>query len=249
MEKIPLLLVTTSLKKYKHLEYLAKKHHIEIYWANKEYKEIQENDMYLLLNSAMKEIPNSLKKTFLIIEQTSVFLDSYEKSGVKGPGYYFKDWWGGKSFEELKIIVSRNPRASIESGIALNIPNYSEPLIFKNMQKGRVSFEGKILEENEKYEWLKDRDFNFYFVPDGAKKVYCNMEIDEFIKYDFRRPSFEEACKRIDEYSAIINSGLSIEEIKKMASKYSMKEFAEEKPKITKQSTIDYIVGEEQKGD
>lgn len=244
MEKIPLLLVTTSLKKYRHLEYLATEHHIEIHWVNKEYPEIQENNMDILLSKAMKEIPSSLKKTFLIIEQTSVFLDSYGENGARGPGYYFKDWWSGKTSEELRYIVSRNPRASIESGIALNIPNYPNPLIFKNIQKGRVSFEGKILNHNEKYEWLKDKDFNFYFVPYRARKVYTNMEIDEFLKYDFRKPNFEEVCKRINEYSAILNSGLTIEDIKKIVSKYSEKEFIEDKQKNTKQSTIDFIIGD-----
>lgn len=239
MKKIPLLFITTSPKKYRHIEYLAKRYNIKVYWVNKEYSEIQENDMDALLNKAMKEITGQLRKIFFIIEQTSVFLESYEERGQRGPGYYFKDWWSGKTENELEVIVSRNPNASIESGIALNIPNHPKFLIFKNLQKGRVTFNGKILEENRKYEWLKDKDFNFNFVPKGARKVYCEMGIDEFLRYDFRKPNLDKVCERINEYSAILNSGLNINEIKKIAAKYSKKDFTNKK---IKQSTIDEII-------
>lgn len=240
MEKIPLLFITTSIKKYRHIKYLAKSYNIEVYWVNREYSEIQEHDMDSLLNKALNEIPRELKKTFFIIEQTSVFLESYEERGQKGPGYYFKDWWSGKTKEELEIIVSRNPKASIESGVALNIPNYNKFIIFKNIQKGKVTFEGNILNDNEKYEWLKDKDFNFYFIPNGSRKVYCEMEIDEFLKYDFRKPNIDNLCKRIDEYSAILNSGLNLIEIQKNILKYSKKDFSDKK---TKQFTIDKMIG------
>lgn len=221
MEKIPLLFITTSKKKYKHISFLAKDFGIKVYWVNKDYSEIQENNMNILLKRAIEEIKTPYKNTFFIIEQTSVFLSSYSENDAKGPGYYFKDWWKSKSEDELKLIISRNPLALIESGIALNIPNYSKPLIFVNTQKGKVSFEGKVLEANKKYEWLKDKDFNFYFSPKKSLKVNSEMDMDEFLKYDFRKPNVEKVCERINEYSAILNSGVKIDYLSTLVSKYS----------------------------
>ena len=66
------------------------------------------------------------------------------------------------------------------------------------------------------------------------------MEIDEFLKYDFRKPNIDNLCKRIDEYSAILNSGLNLIEIQKNILKYSKKDFSDKK---TKQFTIDKMIG------
>ena len=52
--------------------------------------------------------------------------------------------------------------------------------------------------------------------------------------------NIDNLCKRIDEYSAILNSGLNLIEINKNALKYSKKDLSDKK---TKQFTIDKMIG------
>jgi hypothetical protein len=111
------------------------------------------------------------------------------------------------------MIFSRNPRATIESGLALNVPGH-EPLVFTNTQKGKINMDGKIREENEKYSWLSSNDFNLYFVPDGATKVYNEMTVSEFLKYDFRKPNFDKICDRMGEYASIVKREITPDSIR-----------------------------------
>jgi hypothetical protein len=48
-----------------------------------------------------------------------------------------------------------------------------------------------------------------YFIPEGATKVYNEMEITEFLEYDFRKPNFDKICERIGEYSAIVKTEMT----------------------------------------
>lgn len=216
-DNIPLPLITTSRRKFDHLRYLAyhnnleENHGVEIVRIPLEYKELQSDDMRLLLSEAIKRKEfDDIRNTFFLIEQTSVYFDAMDG---EGPGQYFKKWWNTKSEEDLKLKFAQNEGATIESGLALNIPNH-DPLILVNKQKGKISLDGKIREENEKYSWLSSDDFNLYFVPRGANKVYNEMPISEFLEYDFRRPIFEKVCQRMGEYASIIKSRLSKEQIK-----------------------------------
>ncbi len=220
MENIPILFVTSSKKKFAHIEYLAKLHGIDVFHDDKIYDELQENDIHLQLKHGHKVLPDTLKEVFFIIEQTSVYLHAFEGKG-KGPGYYFKDWWESKSDDVLKLVISRNPIATIESGLALNIPGLETPLIFTNQQKGNVTFEGKILDDNREYDWLNSKDFNYYFVPKGATKVYTHMSLNEFLKHDFRRPNVDKMCERILEYSAILNSNVTLDSIIKKGKEFA----------------------------
>jgi len=216
-DNILLPLVTSSSRKFDHLRYLAyrnnlkENHGVELVRVPIEYKEIQSDDMELLLSEAVnRKAFDEIRGVFFLIEQTSVFFDAMDG---KGPGQYFKKWWNTKSEEDLKLKFSQSEGATIESGLALNIPNH-DPLILVNKQKGKISLDGEIREENRKYSWLSADDFNLYFVPRGANMVYNEMKITEFLNYDFRRPIFEQVCQRMGEYAAIVNSGMTKEDIK-----------------------------------
>ncbi|QSG13693.1 hypothetical protein HSEST_0137 [Halapricum desulfuricans] len=176
-----------------------------------EYQEIQSDNMDLLLSEAIqRKIFDDIRNTFFMIEQTSVFFDAMDS---RGPGQYFKKWWDTKSDEDLKLKFSRNPGATIESGLALNIPDH-DPLIFTNTQKGKINMDGEIREENKKYSWLSSDDFNLYFTPKGSTKVYNEMNISEFLEYDFRKPNFDRICERIGEYSSIIRNKITPDSIR-----------------------------------
>lgn len=216
-DSIPLPLITSSSRKFDHLRYLAyrnnleEEHGVELVRVPIEYKEIQSDDMELLLSDAIhNDVFDDIRDIFFLIEQTSVFFDAMDG---EGPGQYFKKWWNTKSEEDLKLKFSQSEGATIESGLALNIPNH-DPLILTNEQKGKINLDGNIKQENEKYSWLSADDFNLYFVPRGTNKVYNEMPITEFLKYDFRRPIFDQICQRMGEYAAIVNSGVSNEQIK-----------------------------------
>lgn len=210
---IPLLCVTTSERKFAHLRYLGDEHGIEMFHVPREYEELQEDDLEVLLEDALnRDILTPLRDTFFIIEQTSVFFEAYDRE----PGQFFKRWWRMKSEEDLKYELSQNPTAEIESGLALNIPNH-DPLVRINNQTGRVSFEGSVRNGNEEYPWLSGEDFNLYFIPEGATKVYNQMDLREFRKYDFRRPNFESISERLYEYSSILEAELSISELRRKA--------------------------------
>lgn len=238
-ETIPLLFVTTSQRKFDHLQYLGERQDIRVYHVPKEYEELQRDDLEHLLSDAIKsKFLESLRDTFFIIEQTSVFFDAYENEEQGYPGQFFKRWWQNKSEQQLMADLSKNPRATIESGLTLNIPNH-EPLIFTNKQRGQVTFDGGLREENQKYSWLSADDFNRYFIPDGAKKVYNQMSIRKFLKYDFRKPNFEKVSTRLQEYNSILNSGVSIESLEEKAKEVSTQESRE----ITRQSRLDADYG------
>mgnify|MGYP005856634603 CR=1 FL=1 len=216
-DNIPLPLITSSSRKFDHLRYLAyrnnlqEKYGVELVRVPVEYNEIQSDNMELLLSEAVRENSfDGIRDIFFLIEQTSVFFDAMDN---EGPGQYFKKWWKTKSEEDLKLKFSQSEGATIESGMALNIPNH-DPLILTNKQKGKINLDGEIRAENERFSWLSQDDFNLYFVPKGTNKVYNEMSISEFIKYDFRRPIFDEVCQRRGEYAAIVNSGLSKAKIK-----------------------------------
>ncbi|MFD1588135.1 non-canonical purine NTP pyrophosphatase [Halorientalis brevis] len=215
-DSIPLPLITSSSRKFDHLRYLSylnnleEEHGVELVRVPLEYKEIQSDDMELLLSEAMKRSAfDDIRDTFFLIEQTSVFFDAMDG---EGPGQYFKKWWNTKSEEDLKLKFSQSEGATIESGLALNIPGH-DPLILTNKQEGKINLDGQIREENERFSWLSADDFNLYFMPNGANKVYNEMPITDFLKYDFRRPIFDQVCQRMGEYAAIVNSGVSKKQI------------------------------------
>ena len=168
---------------------------------------------HLLAEAMERDRFNEIQDTFFLIEQTSVFLDD---QGKEGPGQYFKKWWQSQSRDDLKEIIRRDPGATIESGIAINIPGY-QPLVFTNTQRGKMTLDGGIREENKKHDWLNKEDFNYYFRPEGANKVYNEMDLKEFRKYDFRRPQFEEISKRLGEYFSILRSGTTISSLNDVA--------------------------------
>ncbi|WP_147299493.1 non-canonical purine NTP pyrophosphatase [Haloferax sp. Atlit-6N] len=216
-DSILLPLITSSSRKFDHFRYLSyrnkleEEHGVELVCVPLEYKEIQSDDMELLLSEAIKRnVFDEIRDTFFLIEQTSVFFDAMDG---QGPGQYFKKWWNTKSEEDLKLKFSQSNGATIESGLALNIPNHG-PLILTNRQRGKINLDGKIREENERFSWLSADDFNLYFTPNGANKVYNEMPIKDFLKYDFRRPIFDQVCQRMGEYAAVINSGVSKDRIK-----------------------------------
>lgn len=219
---VPVFFVTTSSRKADHLKYLSKEtglrdSNIQIYQLSWEYQELQSDVMKFLMSEALgRPELDKIRNSLFIIEQTSVFFDTDE---VEGPGQYFKKWWKSQDQERLEIIVSRNPGVTVESGLAINIPG-GEELIFKNTEKGIVKMDGEIIEENKKYSWLSTDDFSSYFSPDGSRKVYTEMEIDEFKSFDFRRPNFEKIAQRLKEYSALLRAGTDIKELQSIADEY-----------------------------
>lgn len=213
----PLFIITSNEVKFSHISYLCSRHNVELTRLPYQYPETQENEMHNLLRfSLQKTFCPERDRVFFIIEQTAVFLDSFPQ---KAPGFYFKDWWQSKSESEFRSLISRDPRATIESGVALSIPGH-EPLIFVNKQRGSVSFEGYVIPENKKYPWLSSDDFNLYFVPIGSSKVYNAMQLEESLKYDFRKPNIDKVCERIQEYYSILSKNLSLEEINVVAKSF-----------------------------
>lgn len=236
-KEFPVFIITTSSRKFDHLSYLADyynlpdNYNIGFYQLPWEYEEIQSHNMEFLLDQAFdRDIFNKIRHTFFIIEQTSVFLDA---KGGEGPGQFFKNWWETKEEEELKLMLSRDPGATIESGLALNVPGHG-PLIFTNTQRGKINLDGEIREENQKYSWLSADDFNKYFVPQGATRVYNAMGITDFTKkYDFRRPNFETIANRLIEYSSVIRQDVTISKLNGAVSEYydtEMKKSGKDKP-------------------
>lgn len=212
--EFPVFVVTSSQRKFDHLLNLSglmdlsDKHNVSLYRLNWEYEEIQTDNMeYMLSDAVDREIFDNIRNSFFIIEQTSVYFDV--KDG-KEPGYNFKKWWNTKMDDELQIMFSRDPGATIESGLALNIPGH-EPMIFVNKQRGKIDLDGNIREENKEYSWLSANDFNLYFIPQGATKVYTAMELSEFYKYDFRKPNFEKIAERLGEYSSILSQMITMD--------------------------------------
>lgn len=226
-EKVPLLFVTTSRRKFDHIQHLGEEVGINVYRVEREYEEIQRDNLeHLLEDSMRRSFLQSLHDTFFIIEQTSVFFEAYDDQPEGYPGQSFKKWWKNESEQmtpEDKVKLSKNPGARIESGLALNVPGH-EPLVFINEKRGKISFEGGHRKENEQYSWLSADDFNRYFVPEGARKVYNQMTLREFRNHDFRRPNFEQVSARIGEYSAILDSGVSFESLKERAKEESTPE-------------------------
>jgi inosine/xanthosine triphosphate pyrophosphatase family protein len=216
-DDIPLPLITTSSRKFDHLRFLAyhnnlkENYGVELVRVPLEYKELQSDDMELLLHDAIKgKAFDEIRDTFFLIEQTSVFFDAMDG---EGPGQYFKKWWNTKSEEDLKLKFSQNQGATIESGLALNIPGH-DPLVFVNRTRGKINMDGEIREENQKYSWLSSDDFNLYFIPQGANKVYNQMEMKEFLNYDFRKSNFDQVSERMGEYASIINNNLTTKQIR-----------------------------------
>jgi len=211
---LPLFIITTSTVKFSHISYLCSRHDVELIRLPYAYPEVQDNNMHNLLVRSHELLLEEAyfpekDEVFFIIEQTSVFLNSFPQ---KGPGCFFKDWWRSVGKSELKSLVHRDPRATIESGMALNIPDHS-PLIFINRKRGTVSFEGYILPENKDYPWLSSEDFNLYFVPTKASRVYNAMPLEETLKYDFRKPNVDKVCRRIQEYFSILSKNLTLQDI------------------------------------
>ena len=220
MDKIPVFLITSSNRKHEHLSFLSKKtglrrnYRVEIYRLPWDYEEVQSDQMEHLLAEAMeRDRFNEIRDTFFIIEQTSVFLDDQDG---QSPGQYFKKWWQSQSREDLKEIIRRDPGATIESGIAMNVPGH-DPLVFTNTQQGEMTLDGGIRKENQQYAWLNKKDFNYYFRPEGANKVYNEMDLREFRKYDFRRPQFEKISERLSEYFSILQTGTTISSLNNVA--------------------------------
>lgn len=235
-ESIPILFVTTSQRKYDHLSYLGEREDIDVYQVSKEYEELQRDNLdHLLFDAVHREELDPIRDSFFMIEQTSVFFDAYAGDDQGYPGQFFKRWWKNNSENKLKTELSKERGVQIESGLALNIPNH-DPLIYTNKQTGRVSFDGEIRDENEKYSWLSAEDFNLYFVPDGATKVYNAMNVEESLVYDFRKPNFDEIVPRIKEYSSILNAEISVEYLKEEAEKHSISK----KETSSRQSRLDF---------
>ena len=213
----PLFIITSSNVKFSHISYLCKRNNIELIRLPYTYPESQENDMQRLLKFSLgKAYVPERDKVFFIIEQTAVFLASFPK---KGPGFFFKDWWQSRSGDELKSLVSQDPRATIESGVALSIPDHP-PLIFINKQRGSVSFEGYVLSENKRYPWLSSDDFNMYFVPLGSIRVYNAMPLEETLNYDFRKPNIDKVCRRVHEYFSILSKNVTLHDIEAVADSF-----------------------------
>lgn len=214
LRSLPLIFATSSQRKFDHVSYLADRNQIEIYqYPFADYPEIQEDNMERMFNLAIKN-SNSLDELsdmFYIIEDTWVYLEAYGKES-RGPGNNFKKWWSSKSKEEREKELSIADGAEVISGMAFHIPG-NDPLIFSNRQTGRVHLNGKIRSGNEEYSWLSQDDFNLYFVPDGASKVYNEMDIIEFLKYDFRRPNFVKVADRVNQYTNFLRKGLSYEDL------------------------------------
>lgn len=222
----PVFFVTTSSRKSDHLKYLADECgldelEVRLFQLPWPYQELQSEAMEFLLEEAISRRELSeIKDSFFIIEQTSVFFDA-EK--IEGPGQYFKKWWKSQDKEDLEIIVSRNPGVKVESGLAMNIPG-GRHLTFTNTVKGTMKLDGDILEENKKYSWLSGGDFSEYFCPENSRKVYTEMELSEFNRYDFRRPNFEKIAERLKDYSSIIRSEIIIENLQHIAEENVPKE-------------------------
>jgi inosine/xanthosine triphosphate pyrophosphatase family protein len=216
---LPVFFVTTSTRKSDHLKYLSEEfglterniHLFQIPWP---YQELQSEAMEFLLEEAIsrREL-EKINDSFFIIEQTSVFFDTDK---IEGPGQYFKKWWKSQDREDLEIIVSRNPGVKVESGLAMNVPG-GRHLTFTNIVKGIMKLDGGVLDENSRYSWLAGDDFSAYFCPQGSRKVYTEMNIDEFDEYDFRRPNFEKIADRLKDYSSIIRSKTTMEKLQKIA--------------------------------
>ncbi|MGQ3411417.1 non-canonical purine NTP pyrophosphatase [Natrinema sp. LN54] len=234
-ENIPILFVTTSKRKYDHLAYLGEREDIDVYHVPKEYEELQRDNLdHLLFDAIQREELDQIRDSFFLIEQTSVFFDAYDDDQGY-PGQFFKRWWKNNSEAKLKSELSKERGVRIESGLALNIPQH-DPLIFINEQTGRVSFDGEIRDGNEEYSWLSAEDFNLYFIPDGATKVYNEMTVEESLQYDFRKPNLDRICPRIKEYSSILNAEISMEYLKEEAEKHG----TVDKDKSSRQSRLDF---------
>ena len=212
-------MITSNSIKFDHIRFLCDLNNVEAIRVPIQYAEIQENDMTKLLSSIVESLVLPDDRAIWAIEQTAVFFKAL--NGV-APGYFFKDWWNNRTKDDLRTIVETDPRAYIESGLALIIPNH-DPVIFVNRQAGKISASGSGIEENKEYSWLSANDFNCHFVPKRAKSVYDSLPIGEFIKYDFRKPNVDKACERLSEYRSIISSKISLELLSKLASEYMSK--------------------------
>ena len=217
-DRLPIFILTSSTRKFEHLQFLFGLHSVKAIRIPAQYPEIQENDMVALLRFASENLQAQLpfRSAFYLLEQTAVYLNAFGRK-PRGPGFYFKQWWESKPQNELKDLFARDPRAALESGMSLLLPNH-QPIIFTNTQTGHVSFEGEVLQENKKYSWLSSDDFNFYFVPKGSNKVYNALPMVEFLNYDFRRPNVDKVTERLSEYESLLTARVSLEEIQRFAS-------------------------------
>jgi len=216
--------LTSSITKFEHIRFLCSLNGVVANRIPCEYPEAQEDEMEAQLRFATNAVRKKLPypEAFYIIEQTAVYFDSYGPRS-KRPGFYFKHWWRSKKMSEFKHLASSDPRARIESGVALLISQH-DPILFLNQQRGHISFEGSIRAENKKYPWLSSEDFNLYFVPEGTNFVYNSMTLPAFLKHDFRRPNIEKVCERLSEYEAILKSNISLRTIQEVGTKHSRSE-------------------------
>jgi hypothetical protein len=63
--------------------------------------------------------------------------------------------------------------------------------------------------------------------------VYNEMKIQEFLKYDFRKPNFDRVSDRLGEYSSILRTNISIEDLQRMADENALDESQSRQRKLS----------------
>lgn len=162
-----------------------------------------------LLARAVSELRESISSgSLFFVEDTSLRIETLSEPARDYPGVAVKEWFSQTRFEQLDSLLvgrSNDRRATIKSDIALHIPGLGRPIFFEGTVSGVVSTSPPNFPENAKYPWLTPKNFNGWFIPDGAEKRLGEMSIEEAWGYDFRIRALESLLSRLEEYTGILN--------------------------------------------
>ncbi|WP_313602611.1 non-canonical purine NTP pyrophosphatase [Rhizobium sp.] len=157
------------------------------------------------------------KQHFFILEDTSVKIDALSADGTEVPGLDVKYWMRDATFDALDEqikLAGGNRRATVRSDVLLHIPEAfkdrwrteDDYAIFTGVQTGHIVEHEVGFETNVVYPWLDNQTFNKWFQPDGASGPLGSLPINEAVKYDFRKRSFDELFSFLDTKKLISQS-------------------------------------------
>jgi inosine/xanthosine triphosphate pyrophosphatase family protein len=200
---------TSSNTKFAHLRYLIGLQNVRVRFLHSSwaYPELQESAR-ISLRSGAEFLRN--KRQFalpFVIEDTEVCIEAYRRSaGISYPGFDVKRWWQVTSFEEIdaKCRNAGTRAARQTSNLCLSLPGL-DPFFFSGTITGEIAIQPKSSSDNPDTPWLNSRDFGSIFVPKGIDQPFGALNLDESLKFDFRKLAVDKLVRKLNEFNAVLN--------------------------------------------
>lgn len=139
--------------------------------------------------------PYILEDTMLTINAIS----KLENGGIGLPGADTKNWWKHLGNEGILHILrdTKNREAKFFCTLGSIIEN-SKYCYATSEVKGKISEEIRFSEvAHANFPLTNPHFFHMIFIPDGSDKTYAEMDVDEFMEFDYRRKCANMLYKKI----------------------------------------------------